>query len=208
MAREGSLGPPGADEYSAIDRELARLLSVEPAPDFMQRVRVHVHDGAAERGTSRLRPWMPALAAAAIALAVAGALIVRPESPARPPAIASTNQAPAAGAPAGPVADGVPIGRQTTAAISRPARPAATDRAPEAEVIVPGDRRLALDRFLKMADSGAVGRELFRADATKIVEGTTEGPVAPIAIDGLPLPLPLQVDEIAGGSRGESIERR
>jgi hypothetical protein len=185
-----------------IERDLARLLSVEPSPDFAQRVRTRIADAEAGAGT---RGWGYGLVAAAalLALVAAGALYRRSQDP--PPAVgvASTPRYEthaAAGAAGG---GGVGVRRETpdaavpggTVSRSTAARPRIVRRT-EPEVLVPDERRIAIQRLLDMARAGTLDERAFPPEARTVADGEPGEPVAPIAVEGLQVKPLVDIDEV------------
>src|SRR3979411_44696 len=83
MSRERSISPLTANEHrvlALVERDLERLLSVEPSPDFAQRVRRRIAEEKGVAGTPRWR-YRLAGAAALIALVAIGAWQTRSQHP-------------------------------------------------------------------------------------------------------------------------------
>ena len=153
-------------------KELETALSITPSPDFAARVRQRIAEQHRATPRGRLLWWLgpAALAAGAVVIAVA-------VWPARPH-VASTGAppyvAPAELGPASPTASSAPIAPTPTGVRSalRTARPAPTTTRPAprgiegsarrtggdarhvAEILVPDDERLALNRLLKAVREG------------------------------------------------------
>ena len=136
-----------------VDSELRRLLNPEPSPDFVARVRQHVHRHQMARG-----PWTTGwLLAASAALVVisAGALSLltppvpdaKPRVPASPPSDIVLPRKPGLTTPAAPAIARKPVARQ-------PARPRTT--VPAAEVLFDNRQRIAIDRLMELAQTGTV----------------------------------------------------
>lgn len=193
MSRERSISPLTEDDHrliAAIERDLERLLSAEPSPDFARRVRERVAAGGVG-GTQRWRYWVTA---AAIAIAAGGTLLNRGEHP--PPVIPVVKTGPSEIAAASP-GDARPrsaVGHAVSAA-RVPWR--ATTKLPpgakggELEVLVPNDRRVALERFLDMVNAGVVDERVFPLASVGAAHEVVAQAVAPIDVEGLQVrPLP------------------
>ncbi len=206
------IGPLTDDERAVtaiVDRELARLLSVEPSADFLPRVRAAVQAAAPRRGAYRPGAWGLA-AAAAIAVVIAGTLLVRSrhEPALTSVATVSTPTPPIAARQTDRVAPDNDPNRLS--ASPRQVRVASRHRTPtsapqpsatEPDVLVSSERKVALDRFLRLARAGSLDRDMFRS---REPEGTADGDdaaVAPIALETLEPPPPVKVEDITGGSR-------
>jgi hypothetical protein len=204
MFRERAISPLTADDnrlVAGIERDLERLLAIEPSAGFVQRVRTRIADGEVVRERVSWTYWA---AAAAIALVAVGALLTtgRPPAPApRPVAITAPKEATA------PAADpGVPRAPGGVGGIDVPApprirpAPAPVVLRAEPEVIVPGDRKEALGRLLAMAEAGTLDERVFPSEPRPGADGESEVAVGPILVEELEV-APL-IDDDDGGLEG------
>jgi hypothetical protein len=211
---DGAMTDHGLDP--SIERDLQRALAIEPSPEFVARVRLRVAD-------ERMRaPWwsgwrMPAIAAAAIVLAVAVIWRPEPSQDFRLKAEATRQQAEAARqqdfrlkaeatrqqAEAARQQDfrlkaeatrqqDFRLKAEATRRLVATLMSGAPESAPapsivEPEVLVPSGQREALRRFLTSMRQGRID------GATLLASGVDAGPpvelsIPPLAIEPLPLP--------------------
>ncbi len=226
MSRERSISPLTGDDHrviAAIERDLERLLSVEPSPDFAQRVRTRIADGNAVAGTPGWRYGLAA-AAALVALVATGVLLTRSQDPpaalpvvtmapqetrAATGAAASARAAAGARVAAGKNDAGVRVEATSVAGSGVAVSPRIVGRLPRIatgagpEVLVPDEQRVALRRLLDMARAGTLDERVFPSEAQTAPDREPGQSVAPIVIEDLQVP-PLIIIEGAGveGSAG------
>ena len=170
----------------AIDRKLEQLLSVDPAPEFLARVRMQIADDE----PIVARSWQALMAVAVSVLVVAAALWVSSASneQADGPTTAQT--------PASPVAEfqpaespAVPPGttKRTTRMTVDTSRPSTAQPTAESmpEVLISPSEAAAFEQFLTSARE-----RRFEVSADSVARLTDTGPrtdlaIAPIAIDVL-----------------------
>jgi hypothetical protein len=194
---------------AAAERDLERLLSVEPSPDFAARVRDRISDEAARRWTAGW--WLPAAAAAAafvVALAVTlpQSTVVPDRSIARPSigrdvSLPTSNPAPPRIAPSSR-----PVARTGVETASRlGSRHAPATPAEPLEVLVPTDQTRALARLVEMARTRAVDADAFAFHAQQVTGNDSEQAVAPIVVDELDVSL-IAVEGGEGEDKTETTD--
>jgi hypothetical protein len=177
---------------AVAERDLERLLSVEPSPDFAARVRERISDEAARRWSPGW--WWPAAAAAVFAAALAVTIprssVVPDRSIARPSigrdvSLPASNPAPPRIAPGSR-----PVARTGVDTASRlGSRHAPATPTEPLEVLVPTDQTRALARLVEMARTRAVDADAFAFHAQQVTGNDSERAVAPIVIHELDVPL-------------------
>jgi hypothetical protein len=196
---------------AAMERDLERLLSVEPSPDFARRVRTRIADEKAGAGSPG---WRYGLVAAAVVVALVAAGVLRMRSHDQSAAVPVATTAPqetraaasvpvAAGAPRVPAAVSVPrqdatvaVSRRTGGAQERVARGA------ELEVLIPDDQRVALRRLVEMARAGTLDERVFPAGARPATDGEPGEAVAPIVVEGLQVAPLITFEWLEGSAHG------
>jgi hypothetical protein len=175
-------GPGGAmthDDMRAVHQaegELARLLAVDPSPDFAAGVRARI----LQQGNSRRWHFLWDAAAAAVlvtATAFMAAHLLRAPAGSPPPVVAPVTSGPVQ--PAKPLDAFPPLPAAPLRASVRRSN-APKSRTP---VLVPPDARRALQRVVELAATGALS-----AGAAELPAPLTEIParsVAPIVVEDL-----------------------
>ena len=170
---------------ATLDRELRRVLTVDPSPDFTARVRMRV---ASETMTSPwwALPWQSGAAIAAVAVAAALVIVIgarpQPDVRATPQQVLNTAPSPATS-----------VESEAAAAPPHPApaHPAPAHRAPE--VLVPPGEEQAIRMF-----AASVWTDQRPAPDATIAAGDEPLQIAPVDITPLDIePLP-QVAALEG----------
>ena len=190
-------------DQSRIDRELARLLSIAPSPEFGARVRQRIHDDRARRPSPST--WWIGLAAAAalVVIAVAASRTWPTDEAPREARAAIDTVLPSA--PAQPRVRSVPVPgpdvRVRRALPPRVASPAAARDAggpAQPQVIVSRDQLRAIARLRELIVSGEL-TEKNLPPAGSAPDALTEIRLAPLTI----APLTLPPVETVGGRGSE-----
>lgn len=197
MSDERTVGAMTEDNERVLavaERDLERLLAIEPSPDFAARVRERISDEASRRRSPGW--WFPAAAAAAVcaaalAVTIPRSTVVREPSTAATPTIGRDVPLPAANPAPPPIA---PIGRSVALTGAGTAnrfnsRQAAAAPAEPLEVFVPADQTRALARLLEMARTRAVDARVFAFDAQQTTGDDSAQAVAPIVVHELDVSL-------------------
>ena len=197
------------DEPSAIDRELADALAVEPSPDFVARVRMRVeNEPAPRRAWVGWTTWMPVTAGVLVAATVV-MMVVAPHPKVAPapgsdrvlPAAARTSaptSAPATGSAVAPAAVPSAVASSTPdrthpstalGAANATAKTATWGAHAEPEVLVAQDEAAALRRLFARASQGHLLGASFASEppeaAGDVMSLEIEIAIAPIKIDPL-----------------------
>lgn len=186
------------------EADLGDLLSVEPSPELAAKVRMRIGAGQPVRRQG-LAGWR--LALGAVSTATVGTMVVlvigngvdrtlRPSPAEPPPPPAQLLQAPAPARPADPPTAAPPIKRIVTAAPRRADAGEAGEGRPvrrahartEPEVLVPPDRRLAIERALQLSRSGELDPRMFAGPLVPVVQQTAPM-VAPIVVERIAVPI-------------------
>jgi hypothetical protein len=200
-----------SDERAIAEAEadLERLLSIEPSPEFGAKVRMRIH--ADRTPSSRwFGRWQLGLAAASLVLVgIIVTVAVRKNvdnTTSSAPVFSSAQPAPVRAGRPEPRSERPPVGgpqdrpRALDGRVAnsepRVARrePGGASREPrrasrEPEVLVPSDRKIALERFLLMARAGTVDDRLFPKEPLPAAAGDTNTPaVSPLVVDDLQVP--------------------
>jgi hypothetical protein len=183
MSAKGSSGAMTHEDMRAVreaEGELARLLAIDPSPDFA----AHVHARILQQGNSRRWHFrwdlVSRLAAAAVlvtAAAFMAAHILRAPAGTQPPVAAPAISAPAQ--PGNPLDARLPL---PAVPLREPVRPTVPLRS-RTMVLVPPDAQRALQRVVELAAIGALS-----AGAAELPAPLTETPSQPVA--------PIVVEEI------------
>ena len=200
------------DEPSAIDRELADALAVEPSPDFVARVRVHVaNEPPPRRAWAGWTTWMPVTAGVLVAATVVLMIVVPPHPKVGPapgsdrvlsadPVAEATPAPPTApGVTLAPVLSAGPSGGRTvprvvpgfrSSPLGAASRTATTSAHAEPEVLISQDEAAALRQLMARAGEGrlVVGPAIVQTSSVQADALPPEISIALIKIDPLNSP--------------------
>jgi hypothetical protein len=214
MSRERSISALTDEErrlVAAAEQDLDRLLTIEPSPDFVAKVRARIREE--ERPASWRGRWVTAVAVAAAIVVIAGialtvATMRRTPAGEEQPAATQAAMGHDVSLPA-PIPDpgsrtpnpGPRVG--THVARSHATARVVPQRRPAPELLIDPRRRDAVDRLLVMVRSGVTDLPMPAPEENRPIEAQALT-VPPVVVEQLEVPLL----PVSGGLEERNAERR